>query len=70
LSRKGAFTNGQFIGGGNKKALIMDKDGFETDSGKRTMSGEFDVPIGGTAQFIQMIRIENGLIVGTWLAWK
>jgi hypothetical protein len=65
MSRKGIFTNGNIKAGGNDKTLIMDRDGFQVNSGKRSISGEFDVPIDGTAQFIQRTTIENGLIVGT-----
>jgi hypothetical protein len=63
--RKGFFTNGQFIAGGNKKTIVIDRDGFQVNSGKRTVSGEYDVPINGTNQFIQRITVENGLIVGS-----
>jgi hypothetical protein len=65
MSRKGIFTNGNIKAGGNDKTLVMDRDGFQVNSGKRTMSGQYDVPIAGTNQFIQRTTIENGLTVGT-----
>jgi hypothetical protein len=65
MSRKGIFTNGNIQAGGNSKSMIMDHNGFETNSGKRTVSGEFDMPIPGTDQFIQRTTIENGLTVGS-----
>jgi hypothetical protein len=65
MRRKGIFTNGNIKAGGNDKTLIMDRDGFEVNSGKRTVYGQFDMPIAGTNQFIQRTTIENGLILET-----
>jgi GH35 family endo-1,4-beta-xylanase len=65
MSRKGNFTNGQIIAGGNGKTLVMDRDGFQVNSGKRTVSGQFDTPIDGTTQLTLRTTIENGLIVGS-----
>jgi GH35 family endo-1,4-beta-xylanase len=65
MGRKGLFTSGQYIAGGNKKTLVMDRDGFKVNSGKRTVSGQFDTPIDGTTQLTLRTTIENGLIVGS-----
>jgi GH35 family endo-1,4-beta-xylanase len=69
IGRKGLFTNGKYTAGGNGKTLVMDHDGFSTNSGKRTLSGQFRLaPIPNnpalTDNNAMLVTIENGLIVG------
>lgn len=64
MGRRGFFTNWAYRAGGNGKELIMDRDGFTVNSGKRTLSGSILIPPFAGSTDTKKLLFENGLIVG------